>query len=252
MSLITLRKVNDLKVKPYFKGGVRKKIKGAELLGTYLAHRICIIGQSGYGKTVLAFNIIDLIKGKETDIYIFSPTGTDDPNILNWIQRQKDESHLNLFNSTQEKEGRNVINLLTLPFENKDIPWEYPMTQKKDIIVPRVIILIDDLPDEHRNFTNIAKLYKTVRHKSSVVISVIHDTKDIQKNIRQEITICCMFRGIPWERFHDFIMDWGFCSTETEIQRLFKIYETIIGPKEFLFMNKINGEMRKNLSEIIS
>jgi len=128
-----IKKVNDLEIKPYKSVEEKTKkttIKGEEVLGNYLTHRIAIAGQSECGKTVLLVRLLEKIIDPElTKVYWFSTTAKKDPTVSEFIKKMyfvKDKETneyvekfpvlVEIYESIyhEDKETGKIINLLIL------------------------------------------------------------------------------------------------------------------------------------------
>ncbi len=239
MSTLTIEKVNNIEIKNYGESGVRNPVKGREVVGDSETNRIAIIGQGGQGKTVLASNIIRMIAGKHTIIFWFSPTATIDP-VVKKISKEL-SCEFEFYRGT-------IVDGVDLLNESAEQFDEEPFLDSKKRRVPKGICVLDDSPCNLKS-ENINEAFKRFRHFRCCIICCFHDTIDLMKGVRQEITICCMFGGMAMERFKNFMKDWGVPNLD--IDAAWYCYNKLLKKTDFLTIYKRTGEMRLNFDKII-
>lgn len=262
-SVFDLKTINNIEIKPYEKDDVSKTI-AEDILGNYLTHRIAIAGPSECGKTILVTRILEKIINPEyTKIYWFSPTAKKDIEVQKFIRntyfQMDDKGNLEQIHPLlmeiyenviykDEKTGNN-INLIDII---KQLFDESPLIID-DVAIPKSVIIFDDQPALLKHASYLDSLCKTVRHLKSILIFSFHDLFDIQKCIRQEITISCIFAGASKERFIDYLKHNGFESDKITHQQLYSFYETYTSTEKhnFLYLNKRTKEIRLNLNKIL-
>jgi len=242
--MLNIKRINDEKIIAYgTKNSYPTKIKGAEIIGDYIAHRMLIAGQSGSGKSVLAYNILKrIISPTKTKLYIFSRTAEEDPSYKSF-KKGMESLETEIYRSTI------VDGISLLPSIIKNNNDEQIISHGEE--VPKCAVLMDDLTRELKRDPYIEELTKQIRHIRSPLLIVIHDLKDIQRCVRQELTLVFMFRGFPKERFMSFMQDWGF-PTEVPHTTIYDIYKTLVKKNKFLMLNKINGNIHLNLNKLIT
>ncbi len=252
--MIRLTRIDAIKVKNLHPPEQRYPIKGSKIANIKYPN-IAVIGPHGTGKTNLQWNIIREIIGKETCIFIFSPTANNDKialseigKIPNWEERV--EINKGLFTP----EGESILDSVVDQFD------ETPLIEN-GFLVNKGVIVLDDLPSQLKK-KNVQELFKLIRHRCCSCIACFHDMMDISKDSRPEIDIVMVFGGIAEERFKTFMEQWGSKRTSFNIDELYKIYSN---PKvirdgqfdkngeeihDFLYITK-KGEVRRNFRKVI-
>lgn len=253
--MIRLRQIEDAPiVQNLHPPEKRYPIKGAEIANVKYPN-IGIIGPHGSGKTNLQWNIIKAILGKESCIFIFSPTANNDKIALSEISKIKNwEERVEINPGIFTPEGESILDAVIEQYD------ETPLIEKGKL-VNKAIIVLDDLPTQLKK-KNVQSLFKLIRHRCCACIACFHDMMDISKDSRPEIDIVMIFGGIAEERFKTFMEQWGGRKRKFNIDELYKIYSNpaIIRDEEldengeeihdFLYITK-KGDIRRNFREVI-
>lgn len=229
-------------------------LRANDFFDGYLSQRILCCGPSNVGKTNLWSNFVLRIAAGPTDVYIFSGTAKHDPTVRRLHEKldkkfrtQPDEEHPEgcerpgafEVHPSLYKDGTFLPSMLM-----NDRELSTPLVHRGSV-VPRCIIVLDDLTTELRTDTNVDMLFKTVRHINSVLITSIHDLTDLRKSARQELTRTYMYAGASQERVMGFLDQWGFHSSEYSHSRLYELYAALlrIEKKNYLRMDKATGKI---------
>jgi hypothetical protein len=249
--MIKFKKINEInvvkdwgetKLKPLFKN--QADITGENL---YFPN-IIITSQKGAGKTVLAVNLIRLFATNKTKIIIFSTTFTtgDDKSAFDDL-KEKYPGMIEVYPKIKTKEG----DVLSRKIE--DAKERYDIIKQKDYdhTFPNMIFLYDDLNSDDMKDESLDYIFRTNRHIGCINILIEHRINTAATTtMRDNTDIICLFSGLSTDQL-------GYIFEMVNIPNLTKkdflrIYNKATeGKRNFLFVNKTNREMRKNLSDII-
>lgn len=242
-------------------------VRGNCIASGYLAHRIIIVGQAESGKTVLAAHLVELLAHPEyTEVFWFSSTAEKDPTVtslrrkLYYTKDEEGEWKLKgdkdllsvypsiLYQHTPKKGKEIMINMLDLIRERYD---ETPLIVNGEQIAKSIIVIDDSTKELQTRGGDLDQFFKTLRHICSILIVVFHDTIELARTMRGEVTIAMFFGGIPHDRFQAIIEQIGFNPPNLSLKQLWRLYSDNITVMQhnFLFVNKHTGEVRINFSK---
>lgn len=128
--------------------------------------------------------------------------------------------------------------------------------QNQPIEVLKAVVVLDDLPDELKSVRAIDRYMKTARHMRVCTIVSFHDTIDLQKTVRQELTMICLLKGLSPQRFLTLMEQIGWSNPDLDPHALLEVYENLIqrqpeGGHNFLCLDLRKGKAFLNFNEQI-
>lgn len=250
--MIKFKKINDIDVikdwgnvelKPLFKNQ-------AEITGDNLYFpNIVITSQKGSGKTVLAVNLIKRFATTKTKIIIFSTTFTsgDDKEAFDDL-KVKFPGMIEIYSKLKTNEG----DILYKKIDEAKERYEEIKKKEYKYTFPNVIFLFDDLSQDDMKDDTLDYIFKTNRHIGVINILIEHRLNgSATTTMRDNTDIICVFKGLSSDQLKN-IFDMVNLPLIT-FKEFIKIYNKIIegSNRNFMFINKTNNQIRKNLNEII-
>ena len=250
--MIKLEKINDLEVICDWKGKMAPVFPGQEkITGPHLYFpNFIITSQKGSGKTVLAVSLIRELAANKTKIVIFSPTfnNGDDKNALTDLQ-ERFPGMIEVFPRIKTSEG----SILERKIEDAKERYEIIKQKNYEHTFPNYIFLFDDLNADDMKDQTMDYLYRTNRHIGAITILIEHRLNSSASTVvRDNTDIVCVFSGLSNSQTEDI---YNLVNIPNISKKDFvKVYHKAVeGPgKNFLFINKTNRELRKNLNEKIT
>jgi Cdc6-like AAA superfamily ATPase len=288
--MYSLQKINNQEVIPIIVDEMKPyEIKGYDVI-PMLYSNIFIVGMRGSGKTTSLFHIMKECIGKDTVVIVFSHTHNNDSTwieIKKWLEQhnitsafydsimdEDKQSRIQILLSVlkkqaaeheamvkakeeQKKKNQKITSercRMRLTDANNDIiEEEMEKIQKPAINACKYMLIFDDISSELRKGKtgdSIAELLKEHRHYKSKVIVSTQDTVDLAPGTKNQASIWLVYKGFGFERFKDHI--YSFLNMRIPVEELYKIYIDVTKEQgSFLFINKINGELRRNFNEKI-
>lgn len=248
--MIKLVKINDLEVKKSWGQGAMKPLfeNQIRITGENLYFpNILIPSSKGAGKTTLAFNIINQLLTNKSKLVCFSTTFSsgDDSDAFDEL-KEKYPGMIEVYPRLKTKEG-DV--LLTKIDEAKE---RYDLIKKKDYqhTFPNYIFLFDDLSSDDIRSESLEYLFRTNRHIGACTILIEHRFNQCPPIVRDNVDIICIFKGMSLGQLDDIFSMINIPNlTKKDFVRIYN--KAVEGKNNFLFINKTNNQMRKNLSELI-
>ena len=254
--MITLRQVNNQKVKPIVIKGIndnedKRPIKGSKLFPELYAN-IFLCAKKKSGKTVVASKIIKECSTRDTTVIVFCSTLDKDPthkvikryckiqkipyvgytsmiedgvNILQELANKLEEDAVEdeeEVDENKERLTRMEKRLMTL--FNSDSEDEDGTTKKKKrnkFQAPEYIIFIDDLSNELKSPTLVSFLKKNRHYRTKVIVSsqYIHDL--VPASLKQ-MDYCLTFKGMPDGKLQKIHNDFDL---SIPLEKLISIYQ---------------------------
>ena len=266
--MIKTNKINNEKVDPYWAKGEDKPVRKEHALITeepYLNIIACAPVKSG--KTTALFHLIlRNFMTKDTKLVIFSPSIGGDEKNSNAIEairskfnpkpkKSKDNTKVNSRNNWDRVilhrkfvDGEGEENMLLKELdEAQDQHKGYSEDNPHPYSYPQTIMWFDDLGDDEFKSHEIAGLSQTFRHSGILPLYSSQDWKNFHPKTRNNAGIVLLWKGIPVERLKDIFFD---VQPNVTWKDFIKLYNHATREnKSFLYIDKINKKMRRNLDE---
>lgn len=225
----------DINVKVYRVPKPKNEIKGGFLF-PILYPVIGLVGKHESGKTNICLNCIEMLSSpKNTKVVFFSRTAHADKLVLKFAN--DDKRNISVYN-----------NLDNLQEELDEIEDEDDLIDSRKRIVPKKILIFDDIGAELKN-KDLVQLFREIRHKNTILIVSCHDFTQIPKEVRAELDFVFVFPGHGEDRFTCFMKEIGIAVS---IDKLFKVYQKLLKPHKFLFINTRTSLIRRNFKQRVN
>ena len=251
--MIKIKKINDIEIKKEWGNGTLKPLfkNQSDITGDNLYFpNIIITSQKGSGKTVLAVNLIRQFATNKTKIIIFSTTFSsgDDKDAFDDL-KEKYPNMVEVYPKLKSKDG----DILLQKIDDAKERIEIIKNKKYNNTFPNMIFLYDDLSSEDMKDETLDYMFRTNRHIGCINILIEHRINtSATTTMRDNTDILCIFKGLSQDQLK-YIFDMVNLPNLT-YKDFLKIYNKCIegSTRNFLFINKTNNEMRKNLNEVIN
>lgn len=257
--MITVRKINDLNIKPLrYNGGVKdnRPFKG-KLLFDYPYPNVYCVARKRSGKTVTIQSIIRNCATKETTLILFVSTVHKDPNwlaIVQWCEKH----HVNVISFTSiHDEGVDVLEQLLTKFKHEEVEeetdeedsfkWESEEEEKKrepkrpKYLAPKYIFVFDDISAELKA-PSVSSLLKENRHLKAMTIISSQYLLDLTPQSRRQIEYALLFAGLNEEKLKGIYKD---LDLSIDFDIFTKLYQDATKEKySFLYVNALEDKFR--------
>lgn len=248
--MISVKKINDIVVRPIKQENNQMPIKGEELFSEPYCN-VFLCAKKKSGKSTVIYNVIKRCVGKDTKVHIFASTAFSDityKRITDYLEGR--EIEYEIFTSIVE-EGTNVIKQIVdelnheaqekeeepvkpiiIEAGEKERPVRKP--RKPKYLAPEHIFIFDDLGSTLRDKA-IDSLLKVNRHYKSKVLISSQYLNDLSPQARLQLDYVLLFKGLPLEKLGQIYKD---IDLSIDFETFLKYYEIATNAKfSFLYIS---------------